>query len=160
MDLSILAIGRLKAGPETELCKRYLERAGKTGRAHGLQGFAVRELPEGRAQRPADRKAQEAEVLRAAIGSGFQTVCLHEGGDLIDSDELAQFIQRGAEQALPGQAYISGGPDGLDPELTDRCDRRLSFGRLTWPHQLVRVMLAEQLYRATTILSGHPYHRA
>jgi 23S rRNA (pseudouridine1915-N3)-methyltransferase len=160
MDLSILTVGRLKAGPETELCKRYLDRAAKAGRAHGLQGFSVRELPEARAQRTADRKAQEADALSAALRSGYQSICLDEGGDLIDSDGLAKLILSGAEQGLPGQAFIIGGPDGLDPALIGRCDRRLSFGRLTWPHQLVRVMLAEQLYRAMTILSGHPYHRA
>ena len=160
MDLAILAVGRLKAGPETELCKRYLERAAMAGRAHGLQGFTVRELPEGRAQRAAGRQAKEAEALDVAIRSGFQTICLDEGGDLLDSDGLSRLIQTGVEQGLQGQVYIIGGPDGLDPGLIGRCDRRLSFGRLTWPHQLVRVMLSEQLYRAMTILSGHPYHRA
>lgn len=160
MDLSILAVGRLKAGPESELCKRYLDRAAKSGRAHGLQGFAVRELAEAKAPRAQDRKADEADALAKAIPAGYRTVCLDEGGELIDSEGLARFIAAGAEQSLPGQVFIIGGPDGFDQGLMASCDRRWSFGRLTWPHQLVRVMLAEQLYRAMTILSGHPYHRA
>lgn len=160
MDLSIIAVGRLRAGPESELCKRYLERAEKSGRAKGIRGFAVRELPESRARRPDERKAEEAEAIARLVADGHQTICLDEAGDLIDSERFARMIDDCAARAVAGQTYVIGGPDGLDPAFVARGDRCLSFGRLTWPHQLVRVMLSEQLYRAMTILTGHPYHRA
>lgn len=160
MDLKIVAIGRLRAGPETQLCSRYEERIRKSGRAHGLNNLMIAEIAESRAPKPAERKTAEAAAIAGAVPGGFSTICLHEGGDLIDSPGLAQVMRNGAEQGLPGQVFIIGGPDGLDRALLDRCDRQISFGRLTWPHQLVRVMLLEQVYRAMTILSGHPYHRA
>ena len=159
MDLLIVAVGRLKRGSETELCSRYLDRTAAAGRAVGLSRVQVREVPESRAQRAADRKLQEAEALSAAIPAGFQTVCLDETGDPVDSQGLAQLVRRAADQAVPGQAFLIGGADGLDAGLIRQCGRRLSFGRTTWPHQLVRVMMAEQLYRVMTMLSGHPYHR-
>ncbi len=160
MDLMILAIGRLKAGPETELCKRYADRTAKAGRGLGLRGVEIKEIPESRSPRAQDRKAIEADAMAAAVPDGFHTICLHEGGDLVESIGLAQSIRRAADQSVAGQAYLIGGPDGLDAGLLGRCERTISFGRATFPHQLVRVMLLEQLYRATTILSGHPYHRA
>jgi 23S rRNA (pseudouridine1915-N3)-methyltransferase len=160
MELKILAVGRLKAGPETELCERYAGRITKAERVLGLQGVDIREIPESRASHAQERKTGEAAALNAALPAGFQAICLHEGGDLVDSAGLAKLIRRAADQSVPGLVYLIGGPDGLDAGLLDRCDRKISFGRATWPHQLVRVMLLEQLYRATTILSGHPYHRA
>ncbi|HSM42189.1 MAG TPA: 23S rRNA (pseudouridine(1915)-N(3))-methyltransferase RlmH [Afifellaceae bacterium] len=160
MDLAIIAVGRLRAGPESQMCRRYLERAAKTGRAKGIRGFSVHELPESRARRPEERKAEEAGAIARLIADGHQTICLDEDGEQIDSEHFARMIDDCAARAVAGQTYVIGGPDGLDPALAARGDRCLSFGRLTWPHQLVRVMLAEQLYRAMTILTGHPYHRA
>lgn len=159
MDIRISAVGRLKAGPESTLCARYLERAGKSGAGLGLRGFSVHELPESRAARAADRMAQEAAALLPALASA-RIVCLHADGDLIDSEAFARALARDADQGLAATAFVIGGPDGLGDALLSAAAQKLSFGRMTWPHQLVRVLLAEQLYRATTILSGHPYHRA
>jgi 23S rRNA (pseudouridine1915-N3)-methyltransferase len=160
MDVSVLAVGRLKAGPESELCTSYLERAQAAGRGLGLRGFQVKEFPESRAARTADRIAQEEEALVAALERGGRSICLDERGDLVDSETFAAEIGRAAAAAAPRIAFVIGGPDGLGDRVRGLSDRRISFGRVTWPHRLVRVLLAEQLYRATTILSGHPYHRA
>ena len=160
MDVVIVAVGRLKAGPERELCERYLERARKTGRALGLKSFAVEEVAESRAARPTDRIAEEQKGLSARIGDGDRIVCLSAAGDLVDSDRFAASLARDAEASVPRTVFVIGGPDGMGEGLARRAHRSLSFGRVTWPHQLVRILLSEQLYRATTILSGHPYHRA
>jgi 23S rRNA (pseudouridine1915-N3)-methyltransferase len=160
VQIAILAIGRMKAGPESELARRYLDRAAKAGRGMGFRGFSVQELAESRAGRAADRMTQEAEALLAAVAKGGRVVCLDEGGDLPDSESFARALQRDAEAGAARTSFVIGGPDGLGQSISAAADRRVSFGRLTWPHQVVRVLLAEQLYRAMTILSGHPYHRA
>ena len=160
MEISILAVGRLKSGPEAELCGRYLDRARKSGRALGFRGFAVQEVSESRAARAADRIAQEEEGLLALLGRSDRTVCLDAGGELPDSEKFAAILMRDAEAAVSRTNFIIGGPDGLGDRILAAAERRLSFGRMTWPHQIVRILLVEQLYRAMTILSGHPYHRA
>ena len=157
MEIAILAVGRLKSGPESALCATYLDRAKKAGGKLGLRGFDVREIPESRAGRPDDRIAQEAEALVAKAGGVGSLIALDAGGDLLDSEQFAKILGDGA---LTRIAFIIGGADGLGASVLGRSDRRISFGRVTWPHQIVRVLLAEQLYRATAILSGHPYHRA
>jgi 23S rRNA (pseudouridine1915-N3)-methyltransferase len=159
LEISVLAVGRMKAGPERELCERYLERARKAGPKLGLRGFSVEELPESRAARADDRIAAEAAALIERLGQGDRVTCLDAGGELIDSSGFAAALAKDAA-TVARTVFVIGGPDGVGKMVVARSSRRLSFGRLTWPHQLVRVMLAEQLYRATTILSGHPYHRA
>ena len=160
MDVSILAVGRLKSGPESELCARYLDRARKAGRPLGLRGFQVQEIAESRATRAADRIAEEAVQIAAALPRPGRTVCLDAAGELIDSVAFAGALGRDAAAAVARITFVIGGADGLGSSILAQADQRLAFGRLTWPHQLARILLAEQLYRATTILSGHPYHRA
>ena len=156
----MLAVGRMKAGPERELCERYLERARKARPKVGLRGFSVDELPESRAVRADDRIAAEGAALVEKLGRDDRVVCLDAGGELVDSSGFAAALARDAGASIARTVFVIGGPDGLGRAVFERGSRRMSFGRLTWPHQLVRVLLAEQLYRATTILSGHPYHRA
>ena len=160
MDISVLAVGRLKAGPERELCDRYLGRARTVGPKVGLRGFLVEEVAEGREGRAADRTASEGSALSVRLREGDRVVCLDAGGELIDSEGFAAALTKDAAASVARTVFVIGGPDGLGPKILEKSDRRLSFGRMTLPHQLVRVMLAEQLYRATTMLSGHPYHRA
>jgi 23S rRNA (pseudouridine1915-N3)-methyltransferase len=160
MELSILAIGRMRPGPEAELCAKYLERARQGGKALGFRGFGVKELAESRAPRAAARKEAEAAALFAAMGGVDRMVCLDAGGELLYSEGFARSLARDAEKGIARLTFVIGGPDGLGDAALERADRRLSFGRLTWPHLLCRALLAEQLYRAMTILSGHPYHRA
>ena len=156
----MLAVGRLKAGPERELCERYLERVRKGGPKLGLRGFGVEEIPESRAGRANDRVAAEDAAILARLGEGDRVVCLDASGEFVDSASFATALAKDSDASVARTVFVIGGPDGLGREVLSRSHRRLSFGRNTWPHQLVRVMLAEQLYRVTTILSGHPYHRA
>ena len=144
----------MKQGPERELCTRYLDRAIATGKPLALTGFEVVELPESRAGSAARRKAEEAEALRAAVAEGLDYRA--------EADNLSRFAEHLRAWRDDGRAAVSfviGGADGLAPDLIAAADLTLSFSRLTWPHQLVRIMLAEQLYRTTTIIAGHPYHR-
>lgn len=158
MRIHIAAIGRVKQGPERELVARYLERAAQSGKPLALTGFDVVELPESRASSVASRKSDEAKALRAALPEGV-VVALDERGKMLGSEAFANQLGRWRDDGRPILSFVIGGADGLDPALIADADQTLSFSPLTWPHQLVRIMLAEQLYRATTILSGHPYHR-
>jgi len=159
MRLSIHAIGRMKQGPERELVARYLDRAVASGRPLALTGFDIAEFPESRAVTPAGRKAEEAKALEASLIEGAVAICLDEHGKSIASEALARQLARWRDDGRAAVAFIIGGADGLDQTLLAKANLVLSFSPLTWPHQLVRIMLAEQLYRTTTILSGHPYHR-
>ena len=158
MRVAIAAVGRMKAGPEREMVARYLDRAIGGGKPLALTGFDVIELTESRAGSSASRKADEAKALRAALPDGI-VVALDERGKAIGSQAFANQIGRWRDDGRSAASFIIGGADGLDPAFVAAADLVLSFSPLTWPHQLVRIMLAEQLYRTTTILSGHPYHR-
>ncbi len=159
MDVAIAAVGRLKAGPERALCELYLERARKSGARLGLRSFAVHEVSESRAARAKDRISEESKALALLAGEA-RIICLDAGGALLDSAAFAAMLERGAAAATPRMLFVIGGPDGLGGGVMESARQRVSFGRMTLPHQLARILLAEQLYRATTILSGHPYHRA
>ncbi|MEL6965828.1 MAG: 23S rRNA (pseudouridine(1915)-N(3))-methyltransferase RlmH [Pseudomonadota bacterium] len=158
MKLDLAAIGRLKAGPERDLVSRYQDRIEKTGRAVGLSGFNVHEFPESRGPTVDERKQDEAKNLLSRLSDQHQWFVFDERGKSIDSPGFARLVERGLETAKP-MAFLIGGPDGLASSLRDDAQAVLSFGGMTMPHQLVRVLVLEQIYRATTILSGHPYHR-
>ncbi len=158
MRIAIAAIGRMKQGPERELVARYLDRAKAAGRPLALTGFEVLEFAESRAATTETRKADEAATLRSALPEGI-CIALDEHGRTMPSAQFATQLARWRDDGRPAVSFIIGGADGLDPAFVREADLTLSFSPLTWPHQLVRIMLAEQLYRATTILSGHPYHR-
>lgn len=158
MRITIAAIGRMKQGPERELISRYLERARGSGKPLALTHFDVLEFPESRAGSADARKSDEAATLTAALPEGI-VVALDEHGKSTSSQAFAAQLGRWRYDGRPAISFVIGGADGLDRNLVARADLVLSFSPLTWPHQLVRIMLAEQLYRATTILSGHPYHR-
>ena len=159
MRVALLAVGRMKQGPERELVARYLDRAVASGKTLGLSGFAVTELTESRAGSVASRKADEARALSAHLPETGIVVALDERGKSIGSEDFARRLGRWRDEGKPAVSFVIGGADGLEPGFVAGADLALSFSPLTWPHQLVRIMLAEQLYRATTILSGHPYHR-
>ena len=159
MLIAVHAVGRMKAGPEQELASRFFDRFEKTGPAVGLEFSGVFEIAEGRAQGVDERRRDEAARLRAQFAKGAALVVLDERGKNISSQDFARRIAELRDGGRRAAAFVIGGPDGLDQLLRDEADLLVSFGALTWPHQLVRVMLAEQIYRATTILSGHPYHR-
>jgi 23S rRNA (pseudouridine1915-N3)-methyltransferase len=159
MQISLTAVGRLKAGPERELCARYLVRAAALARSLGIAGVDLREFDEGRGRRAADRRIEEAKALRAAVPAGARLVLLDEHGKAISSEAFAAEIGRSRDSGIPALVLAIGGPDGHDPALLAQAPLVVAFGAMTWPHQLVRIMAAEQIYRALTILAGHPYHR-
>jgi len=160
MRIVVAAVGRLKQGPETELSERYRKRAAQTGRALGLRDIEIVEIRESRADDPGKRMLEESIALANIIPQGAAVVLLDVSGENIDSASLAGQITKWRSDNRPAVVFLIGGADGLAASLRDKAQLRLSFGAATWPHQLVRIMLLEQLYRATTILSGHPYHRA
>jgi 23S rRNA (pseudouridine1915-N3)-methyltransferase len=158
MRVTIAAVGRMKAGPEREMVARYLDRAVGGGKPLALTGFDVIELTESRASSSASRKADEAKALRGVLPEGI-VVALDERGKSIGSEAFASQIGRWRDDGRHSVSFVIGGADGLEPGFVAGADLVLSFSPMVWPHQLVRIMLAEQLYRTTTILSGHPYHR-
>jgi 23S rRNA (pseudouridine1915-N3)-methyltransferase len=158
--LLLIGVGRLKAGPERELFDRYFKRLADLARTTGVSGVDLREIEEGRARRPEDRRAEESRLILAAAPKGASLVLLDERGAALSSVQWASEIGKARDSAAPAYALVIGGPDGLDPSLREKAQSVVSFGAMTWPHQLVRVMAAEQLYRSLAILAGHPYHRA
>jgi 23S rRNA (pseudouridine1915-N3)-methyltransferase len=160
MRLVVISIGRLKQGPERELAERYRERFDDLGRKLGFRGLEIAEIPESRARDSATRMAEEAAAISAAIPAKSALVALDERGDNIDSAAFARHLGRWRDEQVANTIFIIGGADGLSPELRRMAQTRLAFGSATWPHQMVRVLLFEQIYRAATILAGHPYHRA
>lgn len=159
MRIIVAAIGRMK-GPEAELAERYLKRAMQSGRALGWKAVEVVEIRESKADEAMKRMMEESIALANIIPSGAAVVLLDEKGEPLGSQAFATELATWRENNKPAAVFIIGGADGLAASLRDKADLRLSFGKATWPHQMVRIMLLEQIYRATTILSGHPYHRA
>lgn len=150
----------MKAGPERELAARYMERASAAGKALGFSGMEVREIEESRARRKEERMAEEAKALQFLQPAGAYLLSFDEGGKSLSSVDFAALLGRLRDQGVPALAMVIGGADGLDGKILAASSLCLSFGAMTWPHQLVRIMAAEQIYRAMTILSHHPYHRA
>lgn len=154
MKVTVCAVGRLRKGPEQVLVGDYLDRFNKAGRAIGFGQASIIEVE--------DKKnlgmEAEAVLLERAMPAGAVLVTLDERGDLVSSPEFAAKLG-GWRDAARDVAFVIGGADGIAPGLRARADWSLSFGRMVWPHMLVRVMLAEQLYRAGQILAGTPYHR-
>jgi len=155
MRIHICAVGRLRAGPERELIDDYLTRFDRTGRAHGLGPATVHEVED----RKGGGMTAEAALLNRAIPDGAVIVALDERGKLMTSPQFADTLARFRDDGRSDLALLIGGADGIDPTLRARADLALSFGKMVWPHMLVRVMLSEQLYRAVSILAGAPYHR-
>lgn len=155
MRVHICAVGRLRAGPEKDLIDDYLTRFDRTGRGLGLGPAAVVEVED----RKGGGMAAEAELLRRALSKGTVLCVLDERGKVETSPQFAQRLGDWRDAGRGDLALVIGGADGIDPSLRAQADHVLSFGKMVWPHMLVRVMLAEQLYRAAAILAGTPYHR-
>lgn len=160
MRIVVAAVGRLKQGPEAELAERYRKRAAQTGRNLGLRDIEIVEIKESRAQEAGKRMIEESIALANLIPEDAISVVLDPRGENVDSASFAGHIQKWRADGRTAAVFLIGGADGLAEALRDKANFRLSFGAATWPHQLVRIMLLEQIYRATTLLAGHPYHRA
>jgi 23S rRNA (pseudouridine1915-N3)-methyltransferase len=159
MRMIVAAVGRLKQGPERELAAWYAKRAEATGRPLGWREVEIIEIRESRAQDRDRRRTEESIALANIIPDGAVVATLDERAENLDSPALARLIQQWRADGRANACFIIGGADGLAPSLLERAKVRLAFGAATWPHQLIRIMLLEQIYRAGTILTGHPYHR-
>lgn len=155
MRLHLCAVGRLRAGPERDLVDDYLQRLERTGRPLGLGPVAEHEVEDKRG----GGMAAEGLMLLRAVPEGAAICVLDERGKVLSSPEFAEALAGWRDGGRQDAAFVIGGADGVDPALRQRANLVISFGRMVWPHMLVRVMLAEQLYRAATILAGSPYHR-
>jgi 23S rRNA (pseudouridine1915-N3)-methyltransferase len=159
MRLVVAAVGRLKRGPEQQLAERYRERARKVGRSVGLRDVEIVEIAESRARDATRRKNEESIALANLVPERAALVVLDEKGESLGTAALADLLRRWRDNGHAACVFFIGGPDGIAPGLHEKADIHLAFGALTWPHQLVRIMLLEQLYRSATLLAGHPYHR-
>ena len=155
MRVHICAVGRLRTGPERDLYDDYLTRFDRTGRALALGPAQLIEVED----KKGGGMPAEATLLERAIPAGSLICIMDERGKLQSSPQFATTLAGWRDQGRQDVAFVIGGADGIDPGLRDRADASLSFGKMVWPHMLVRVMLAEQLYRAASILAGGPYHR-
>jgi 23S rRNA (pseudouridine1915-N3)-methyltransferase len=155
MRVHLVVVGRLRAGPELDLIKDYLTRFDRSGRALGLGPAQVIEVED----KKGGGMAAEAALLEKAIPSGALVCCLDERGKVMSSPDFADQLGQWRDNGRQDVAFVIGGADGIDPAVRERADALLSFGKMVWPHMLVRVMLSEQLYRAASILAGAPYHR-
>ena len=159
MRLGVIAVGRLKNGPERDLIARYEARAEALGRSLGITAVELIEVAESRARRDADRRDEEAEAILTKAGESALVVFDERGRAGVTSEAFAERLRAWRDVGRTALAFVIGGPDGLDERIRRRADLVISFGALTVPHQLVRVLVLEQVYRALTILAGHPYHR-
>ncbi len=159
MRIVVIAVGRLKQGPEHELAEMYRKRAAGVGRRLGLRDIEIVEIRESRAQDAERRRTEESIAIANAIPERARLVVLDGGGDNLDSAAFAALLREWRAEDRPAVCFVIGAADGLADSLRRRASLKLAFGAATWPHQLARVMLLEQLYRAGTILAGHPYHR-
>lgn len=155
MKVHLCVVGRLRGGPEKTLIDDYLGRFDKVGRGLGLTLGQVLEVDD----RKGGGMASEAELIRRALpGPAFWV--MDERGEALSSPALANRLAAQRDRGAGDLTIVIGGADGIDPALRAEAGMAVSFGPMVWPHMLARVMLAEQLYRAASILSGAPYHRA
>ncbi len=160
MRIVVAAVGRLKQGPERELAERYRKRAADVGRRAGLSAIDIVEIKESRAGDAGRRMLEESIAIANIIPDRAVTIILDERGENMSSGSFAGRLQGWRAEDKPAIVFILGAADGLAPALREKASLAIAFGAATWPHQLIRIMLLEQLYRAVTIIAGHPYHRA
>lgn len=151
MNIQIIAVGRMKKCPELDLMNTYLKRCPWT--------VKVIEVEEKRPLKGTERMAREGELLLKAIPEGATIIALDERAKQLRSTNFANKIRDWQDQGVANLVFLIGGADGYDKKVKDQAHTLISFGDMTWPHMMVRAMLSEQLYRASTILSGHPYHK-
>lgn len=160
MKITIVSVGKLKRGAETELCDDYLSRLAAVGRKAGITAVKVHEFAESQAATAPLRQQEEAAMVAAALPPKAIRIVLDERGKPLSSEAFAKSLRAEIDKGASDIALLIGGPDGHGEEMRKSAAHVLSFGAMTWPHRLVRVMLLEQLYRAVTIMLNHPYHRA
>ena len=159
MRITLVCVGRAKAAAEQALCDTFLKRARDAGRKLGFSQIELVVVETSRAPSARARMVQEAERLNRRIPSGAHRIVLDERANSLGSAAFAGHLAALRDSGVRDLIFIVGGPDGLAPNFREDVEERLSLGPQTWPHLLVRAMLAEQIFRGLSILSGHPYHR-
>ena len=159
MRLILAAVGKLKDAEERGICERYAKRLIVTGKPVGLGPLEIIELIESRADATDTRKVDEAQRLLKASAAATLKIALDSDGRSYTSEAFARLLGKHADSGAKACAFLIGGPDGHGRDALEAADFKLSLGAFTLPHGLARVVLVEQLYRAATILAGHPYHR-
>jgi len=159
MRLTIAAVGRSRESPEQALTDLYVERARAIAPKLGISKLELFIVDTSRAASADARMKEEAEKIGPKLAAGTHRIVLDEAGRTMTSEAFAKRLRQLADSGTRDLVFVIGGPDGLAPSLRDGAQERLAFGPQTWPHLLVRAMLAEQIYRAFAILLGHPYHR-
>jgi 23S rRNA (pseudouridine1915-N3)-methyltransferase len=157
--IQVFAVGRMKSGPERDLAARYFDRVAKVAPPLGLEFGGVTEAAESRARDADQRKREEAAKLSETIGQGTALILLDERGKSLSSPDFASMIVKHRDSGARVMTFAIGGADGHAEESRQKAQMVISFGAMTFPHQIMRILIAEQLYRAATIISGHPYHR-
>jgi 23S rRNA (pseudouridine1915-N3)-methyltransferase len=160
MRVSLIAVGRLKDKAERGLAERYVSRLNHVGGGIGLGPVEQIELGESRKDNAAARRSEEAAAMLARVPGGARVVALDAGGKQLSSEDFAALMGQWRDSGASRTCFLIGGPDGHGDAVTGAADLTFSLGPMTLPHGLARIVLAEQLYRAATILAGHPYHRA
>jgi len=160
MRLLIAAVGKLKQGPERELFAHYLGRAETAGRKLRLSPIDTIEVAQSKDGGARERVAAEGAALLRKVPPTYRIIALDRRGETLSSEAFAAFLAKLRDGGAEGAAFLIGGADGLSAEVSARAAKAISFGAMTLPHGLARIVLAEQIYRAATILAGHPYHRA
>lgn len=154
MHIKLISIGKLKSGPEKALIDDYVSRYNKAGPSIGLRSLTLIDLPSG------GGLDAEGDLLINAIPSGATPLRMDEHGPQLTSVQFAKKLERLRDDGLPELCFLIGGAEGYSKSVRQAVPDQLAFGPQTWPHRLVKVMLAEQLYRAVSLLSGSPYHKA
>lgn len=152
MDIIIACIGHMKPSPELDLLSKYIKQT--------RWNVVVREFEDKKSGSAEERKKREGALLLSAVPAAAKIVVMDERGKLLSSEKFAKRLGDWQDESVPAVVFLIGGADGHSEEIRKKADLVLAFGEMTWPHMLARVMLAEQIYRAKTILDGHPYHRA
>jgi 23S rRNA (pseudouridine1915-N3)-methyltransferase len=160
MRVTLAAVGRARDEPEAALFQRYWERAAALGPKLGFGSFSTAFIELSRKPTVAERIREEADRLERCLPRAAHVMVLDSRGQSLTSDAFAGQLARCRDTGIADIAFVIGGPDGLLPEFRDSAKARIAFGLQTWPHLLVRTLLAEQIFRALSILAGHPYHRA
>jgi len=159
VQISVFAVGRMKKGAEQDLTAHYLARFAKIAPAIGLVFVGLHEIAESRAVLPKARMEEESDKMLTFLPQKARLIVLDEGGKNLSSQDFADMLQFWRDGGTKALMIALGGPDGHARKAREKADCNLAFGAMTWPHQIARLLLAEQLYRAATILNGHPYHR-
>ncbi|WP_375651789.1 MULTISPECIES: 23S rRNA (pseudouridine(1915)-N(3))-methyltransferase RlmH [unclassified Bartonella] len=159
MQISIFAVGRMKSGAEQKLVQHYLDRFSKVSGVVGFHLKKLQEIPESRAQTACQRMEEEGRKLIEFLPEKCRLIVLDERGESISSTSFSEKLRCYRDEGIRDVVIALGGPDGHNEQIRKHADFLLSFGLMTWPHQIARILLTEQLYRAVTIENNHPYHR-